>query len=46
MSIIVRDVSKNFGDFAALTDVSSRSRPVVSPRCSAPAAAASRPCCG
>ena len=46
MSIEVRGVTKRFGDFVALDDVSlSASRPASSPRCSARAAAASRRCC-
>ena len=47
MAISVRNVSKRFGDFVALRRRQpSRSRRARSPRCSARAAAASRPCCG
>jgi ABC-type branched-subunit amino acid transport system ATPase component len=43
MSIVVDTVSKRFGDFAALQDVSIEVR---DGSLTAPAAAASPPCCG
>ena len=47
MSIKAQNVNKSFGDFVALDDVIGRDPDrVARPRCSGPAAAASRRCCG
>ena len=46
MAIEVRNITKRFGDFVALDDVTVDIPAARSPRCSARAAAASRRCCG